>query len=567
MFEELITTYKRLEKARRPPSEILDSLVQLVPKGITSQDVRRFLEDGDESNSIAAVWVVYAAILAISQDTRDSTENGADDTTTLTEIADRISAIILPLCTGALDDDTTYYAALQRKGDVGLQALKQLTKLPPKEPLQLPTSVLLRVTAFTDPADPWTTAASSALAKTLLSPLETQQQRAQLTRLIVDEILTAFLRPLFSKSRPATVTASGRKAEFVETSRYDTVDHETPETKPWKYAHRYATTVFAWAVQHADPPLLQTHWPLFTPALLTLLDEPQSSAVLKARSLTVFRAFWARCPAGLMRDTGLAPVFEQAVFPAVLSLPGLTPEDESLLILRAAYPALVEMAGLEYTYLPDGGSDAREGLGTGDGEGGDGDGDGGRDRSTAQKQLRQITEAQRTLLDKIIREGVMVGYHHAKEHVRLVGLFCETLVCIVNGMGILAVKHLKDLIPMVSEIMADPFGTKHPPTLHSALNLLQAILSACWPRIPHHCDEIIKALTLCWLNIDDEESFQAGDPNATALKARLAETADMLSAVMRAADIDLHDRVEMLVEREPQLSKLFRACTPRPESK
>lgn len=94
-----------------------------------------------------------------------------------------------------------------------------------------------------------------------------------------------------------------------------------------------------------------------------------------------------------MRDTGLATVFEDAVFPAVLHLPSLTPEDESVEILGAAYPALIEMAGLSYR---------------------------GPESPELKEEQQQVTEAQRKLLDKVIREGIMVGYHHAKEHVRLV---------------------------------------------------------------------------------------------------------------------------------------------------
>lgn len=115
-----------------------------------------------------------------------------------------------------------------------------------------------------------------------------------------------------------------------------------------------------------------------------------------------------------MRQTGLAQVFEDAVFPAVLYLPSLTPVDESVAILGAAYPALIDMAGIDPAPANDDPQDSPV-----------------------------FTEAQQKLLDRIVREGVLVGYHHASDHVRLVELFCEKLRCIVNGMGILAIKHLK----------------------------------------------------------------------------------------------------------------------------
>lgn len=54
-----------------------------------------------------------------------------------------------------------------------------------------------------------------------------------------------------------------------------------------------------------------------------------------------------------------------------------------------------------------------------------------------------FTEAQRKLLDKIVRDGIMVGYHHAKGHIRLVDFFCQTMRRLVDAMGILSVKYLK----------------------------------------------------------------------------------------------------------------------------
>ncbi|KAI0889580.1 uncharacterized protein GGS22DRAFT_182924 [Annulohypoxylon maeteangense] len=544
MFEELLEACKRLEEIKTPSWEISEDILKLIPDKTIVQALNEFLSNViDKSDHVPMLLVAYATLIKIGKNSKKQDGKDGNDEDDLNDmlhgIADHLSSIILPICSGAsLDEDTTDYTQLRRKGEVGLLAIEQLINTPLKAPLQLRPSVLLRLTAFTDVADPWATAESSALARKLLEAQLQILDESQTKSLIVEEILTTFLRPLFSKSRSTAVTASGRKAEFVEQSRYDTVDRETPETKPWKYTHRYAITVFSWAVEHSDSTLLQTHWPSFTPALLTLLDEP-SHAGLKVRGLQIFRSFWSRCPPNLMHTTGLASVFEDAVFPAVLLLPTLTPEDESIEILNAAYPALIEMSGLKY---PNPGSDPGPGL------------------STNGKQ--QITETQRRLLDKIIREGVMVGYHHAKEHVRLVGLFCDVLVCIINGMGILAVKHLKDFIPMVSEIMTDPFGTKHPPTLASATQLLQTILRNCWPRIPHYCNEVVKILMLCWLNIEDEDSFSSTSPIANDLKVELTKTADILSAVMKASKVDFHERVGVLIEKEPQLSKLFRDINP-----
>lgn len=123
------------------------------------------------------------------------------------------------------------------------------------------------------------------------------------------------------------------------------------------------------------------------------------------------------------------------MFPTVLSLPTLTPEAESLSLLSAAYPALFDMAGMEdanSTEADDGNEEVESEI--------------TNDKAVIDKRNVKssgFTEAQRKLLDKIVRDGIMVGYHHAKGHIRLVDFFCQTLRRLVDGVGILSVKYLK----------------------------------------------------------------------------------------------------------------------------
>ncbi|RYP89249.1 hypothetical protein DL770_004468 [Monosporascus sp. CRB-9-2] len=520
MFQNLIKAIGELDFAESP-SEIPQEILRLVPEEVTAQEAAQLLEPDSVNDSFTTLKALYAFLCSGRNIiVRDGSDEGALD-----EVAEYIGEVIRPnLNIEPPDQDNTNYSELVSRGTLGL---KILSKLRAKHHIKLGASTLISITAFINTEDPWTTTESASLDRELLDECFQPQPQEQRTKFITEDILSNFLRPLFSKSRPATVTASGRKAEFVEPSRYDNASAEAEARKPWKYGQRYAITVFEWAVLQSDEQLLQKSWYLFTPVLLALLDEPQTA--LKVRALDIFRAFWTRCPGDLMRQTGLAQVFEDAVFPAVLYLPSLTPESESIAILNAAYPALIAMAGINL-------------------------------ESTADEPQSnpKFTEAQQKLLDKIIREGILVGYNHASEHIRLVELFCEKLRSVVNGMGILAIKHLKNLIPMVSEIMTDPFGTQHPPSLLSAIRLLQAMMSTCWPRVPHYCNEIIKALMLCWLNIEEEDAFPDGDLGRASLKSELTKAADMLSAVMQAANMDMEERIAPLVEKESQLRELFK---------
>ncbi|KAI0600975.1 hypothetical protein F4775DRAFT_582523 [Biscogniauxia sp. FL1348] len=557
MFERLLTTAKELGEMHSPP-DIPEALSQAVPELATIRDVRDLLaqEGGADAatqstqDSIAVLWAAYA-VLKSDDGILKGEEDGAPDT--LSEIADTVGKIMAPVCpvVEADEDDTTNYAPLILKGTLGLHILDLITRSRPPSPSPLPPTALLSIVAYTRAADPWTAGASAALAQSLLrahfppGDRKQQQQDSAEAKFIADDVLAGFLRPLFSRSRPAGITASGRKAEFAEPARYHVSSTDTePAVKPWKYARRYAITVFEWAIERADRPLIQSSWPLFTPVLLALLDDPQ--AAIKQRGLRALRAFWARQPPALMRDTGLAPVFAHAVFPAVLNLPSLTPEPESVALLAAAYPALFDMAGVERSENENENEN-------------DDDGETKTETKIKTKKFGDFTEEQRALVDRIVREGIMTGYHHAKEHVRLVSLLCEELRRLVDGIGILAVKYLKDFVPMTSEILTDPFGTKHPPSLLAAVRLLQEILRSCWPRIPGRDNEIIKTLMLCWLNIDDDEDAFPADskPSPAELRAELAKTAQMLSAIMKVAGVDMSERVGPLIEKEPQLSALF----------
>ncbi|KAI1178819.1 hypothetical protein F4777DRAFT_575765 [Nemania sp. FL0916] len=607
MFEQLLEAARKLDDAsllvatpelllegmhmdNSPPTHFTLSLIMLtqhitaVPDNVTFKDIVGLATEArDGADTTAVLSAVYAALKSIKLPT-PSDSAGVPSCDVLGDIAVQVGQMMEPVCAGAsYDEDSTDYASLSHNGLLGLHILARLVAFRPEalcSSLLLPTNALISIIAFTHRDDPWTADSSPEFAWFFLSdyfsrPIRegrdggggtgnkssTTTLQTELARFILEAVFPDFLRPLFAKSRPATVTASGRPAFFpTPPSRYGQGDGfessgNITASKPWKYDKQYAVTVFGWAVENSDSDLLQAHWNSYTPILLTLLDEPQPTA-LKLRALSIFQTFWRLCPEGLLLRVGLVDVFEQAVFPTVMSLPSLTPEAESLALLEVAYPALFDMAGLEASELKAAGDnddekkeDTRSDSSVGE--------EAGR---TVTPRGGGFTEAQRKLLDKIVREGIMAGYHHAKEHVRLADFFCKALCRLLDGMGILSVKYLKDIIPMISEILVDPFGTKHPPTLLHVTQLLQVVLLTCWPRIPHYCNEIIRSMMLAWLNIEDDDDFPSDTPTKAELKQELTRTVEMLSAVAVAAKLDMSDRVGPLVAKEPKLRPLFVSC-------
>ncbi|KAI1369391.1 hypothetical protein F5Y08DRAFT_352101 [Xylaria arbuscula] len=573
MLEPLLEAARKLDDASLLPGRP-ELLLPAISGDVSLAQIRDFITAiHDESDTTAVLSAVYVALKSdkLVPQPSDVDDDDGDPASILEDVALKVGQMILPICSGTnFDEDSTDYTLLATNGLLGLHILSILLDIKPEKSSLLPTRTIVSIIAFTSEDDPWTSSSSAELAQSVITeyfkniPLQSstsltftpqwsrdprtdkkandKKPKTEKAGFITEEILTNFLRPLFAKSRPTNITSSGRPAAYPEApSRYTQGDdfgtNDITTQKPWKYAQQYAVTLFEWSVAQSDAELLQEHWPLYTPVLLTLLDEPQPTS-LKLRSLTIFRVFWRACPDGLLSRTGLAEVFEQAVFPTVLNLPSITPEAESCDLLAAAYPALLDMAGLENL-------DDKRGAAAG------GSADVGPPESAG------FSEAQRKLLDKIIREGVMVGYHHAKQHVRLVDLLCQTLCRLMSGMGILSIKYLKDIIPMISEILVDPFGTKYPPILLSATRLLHAVLQTCWPRMPHYCNEIIKIVMLAWMNIGDEDSFPSDGQIKPELEKQLIKTVEMLSAIMTAAKLDISDRVSPLVAKEPQLRPLF----------
>lgn len=257
--------------------------------------------------------------------------------------------------------------------------------------------------------------------------------------------------------------------------------------------------------------------------LLALLDE--SETTYRLRGLQIAHAFIGKCPGHRLRDTGLGELLAQSILPTFHFLPSLTPEAESAALLDAACPAAVLLARTQFDRPAD-------------------------------------TAARRALLAKVLRDGVFAGYWHAKQHVRVVEVLARQSAAVVDELQLAAAPHLKDLVPMYSEMLSDPFAPRYPEYLFAAIRGLQAVMRNCWPRVatPHHQGEVLKALTLGWLSLqDDDGSFGDETQNASRaeLRGALVETAAMLAAISSTAGTNLSEQTSQLVARDESLKALF----------
>lgn len=148
--------------------------------------------------------------------------------------------------------------------------------------------------------------------------------------------------------------------------------------------------------------LIDEKWPLFLPALLAFTTD--HDITVRERGLQLVSVFVHKCSPKTLRNTGVGDLLQDAIFPTLLSLPKLTPEPESAKLLRAAYPVLMQLAQAD----PD-----------------------------PEHPLR------RRILDKVLRDGILEGYHHASEHVTIAEILMRNAAGIVSCLGVFSVRHLQ----------------------------------------------------------------------------------------------------------------------------
>lgn len=206
------------------------------------------------------------------------------------------------------------------------------------------------------------------------------------------DLLKDYFRPLF---KDAAKSATGHSLNSSALKTTPTVD--TSLSAPaWKTKGSPVPVQFQCTVLASSEDTVTQNWPLYVPVLVTLCEDADLS--IRATGLRSLSAFLGKCPARILKNTGIDAVFEKTVLPSLSFLPSLTPEDESLMILRPAYDALL--------------------------------------------QLGKMDEGERKLLDRVMREGILAGYEHANEYVKIVEELMKISREVVQALGINAVKHL-----------------------------------------------------------------------------------------------------------------------------
>lgn len=333
--------------------------------------------------------------------------------------------------------------------------------------------------SHSDASDPWTTPEVRHLAEKILND---SRERFNSPEILVDYVLKGIVKPLFSASGSLStaqrqVTSDGRIALRPSTKMAPALGDSAP---PWRHERPETAALLHWTIRALDASQIEPSWYLLVPPILTLLDDHYPPS--KTRGCNILTTLLSRLdeqplPRGgqsLLTRTGLGPVIWNAVTPCLLSLPPLTPQSHSVPLLKAAYPTLIALSKSMSAGKPTGKERAK-------------------------------------LLDKLIRDGILRGMQFGGENVHVATTLMELLSLVVGAMGIWSARHLKELVPMLSDVMSSPFGTTYIPLLASTVGALKSILRACWIRISPWVAEVLRGVCVCWNRIGEEEAEKGVD--------------------------------------------------------
>lgn len=376
---------------------------------------------------------------------------------------------------------------------------------------------------------PWMkTALDEVMAWQLRHPEDASPQRAieairskhgELPSCLIAQFLTLTIRPLFAQTKSqnkARLTVTGRRSaaanSFATSKRTNIETYEEAEARrPWKQEnHVDSLQLLEWCtkVLKVDNRQTEKHWPVLVPPILALIDDVEVN--FKARGCRLLFELLQATPPSLLKRTGLGKIFEDALTPCLSYLPTLTPQDESIKMLSAAYPAIFALASVRYPT---------------------------RAETTSPEPSEMLMKRER-MLSHLLHHHLLRAFVHveAEEYPLLTTTLVSELTLWVDWMRLGVTPHLTHILPVVSSVLASETGVHIPSMLVEAAQALQTVIAAAWPRIWRWRGEILSGACIAWLNTlvaDAGETSDEEDKQRMNVKKELKNAVRML---IRAVD-------------------------------
>ncbi|KIY01715.1 uncharacterized protein Z520_01853 [Fonsecaea multimorphosa CBS 102226] len=386
------------------------------------------------------------------------------------------------------------------------------------------------------------------------------------------ELLTQIIKPLFTNTKHPQLTSTGRKSlvpgppPSIATSRFlSPLDDDEQEAiqKPWKRTPftvpllKYILQSYALLPKPAQKSTIESHFHFLVPPVLNMIDD--ASAQYKSDGCLLLRLLCTTlisAQSDMLRRTGLTDVFVDALKTNFLLLPTLTPEEDSLLILRELYPAYLALVDARFVNLQ---VAMTEGVDISTGK--------KTDAGGATWTIGEDFTLREALLTKLYRHGIMASLSHLSSSTSsfsntisapLTTFLLKQIPPVFRRLNIHAVKHLQTLLPMMRVALMDPFVLAAPEMALASLNVLAVVVQRCSERVRDKWwPEILRACVACWCNCLDEKEG-ANEGAATALQEVMDRAKGVVELLQDAlGEEEWEDVKAKLLQEEKDLIGLF----------
>lgn len=354
----------------------------------------------------------------------------------------------------------------------------------------------------------------------------------ELTPLLASQFLELTIRPLFSKRELPNVTPQGHQ-RMPGTARRRALDESEDEIQSWKEStNSSALQLLQWCLVSLSPRQLEDRWGLLIPPILRMVDDVE--AKFKVIGLNALHMLLRKISPDHIRRTGMGPVIEAAIRPAMYSLPSLTPEPDSVAILEAGFNAWMILALRrwppqtgsfdidQYAVIPPSPIDYRE------------------QDASVQGKSPEIGTSYELLVH--LKVHMLHGYiasslrHIEAKYSQLARLLLVHLQALLRVAGPKMIEEKHTIMPLVTEYLQDPLVAKtNPELLVQAARTLKTILACAWTMIWFWRSELLEAICDAWINVCNalaEEDIP--ELKRSALLAARADLMDCAQTMLQA---------------------------------
>lgn len=418
----------------------------------------------------------------------------------------------------------------------------------------------------------------------LVKTLENARPTSQLPDTLLD-LLTQIIKPLFSNEHHSKLTSTGRKNLVhhslpASVNRFSSQILFDDESRPlWKNGW---TCLLLLHVLRSYSRLklpddsvrrktLEAHFHLLVPPILHQIDDVEIS----------YRCSGCQClrllcdnlhdiRSEILKRSGLTDVFIDALKNDFSLLPTLTPEDESLMLLKDLYPAYRSLVRARF---PHSNGDQQTDTTTPNRVT-----NGSAKREAAPKPTTTTTTTEpdpehtlrTTHLTLLLRHQLLHSLHHLSTgtstgagttlSIPISTFLISQLPTLLTDLGPPSTSHLQSILPLLRNVLLDPFGPAAPELLLATARCLQGIVRVTWARVRDRWwGEVLRGAVGCWVNVCDEEGDLDVKEQERATKLREVKT-ELRVLVWLLEDVvgqDFDAVRRELVKEEPLLEGLF----------